>query len=1087
VTPAALALLSLRWYRRTHVAVVLGVATAVSALAGALVVGDSVRGSLRELALLRLGKVEQAVRAQHLFPESLAGRLAGVPLLSLEGTVSDESSSRRAFVVAIHGVDARFWALQGVADPLPGASAREALLSPALAEELGAREGASLLLRIQAPGSVPGSSLYGEREELGRTLRVQAKGTQPASGSGEFALRSSQQAVRALFLPLRLLQRTLKQEGHVNTLVSAGPDDLRPRLRDQATLEDMGLRLRALPAARALSLESASALVADEVAAAARAVAARQGLTPKPLLTYLANTMRVGARELPYSLVTGLDDPRLGGDGIVLSDWAAEDLRAKPGDALEMTYYLWEEGGRLREERARFRVAAVVPLGFGDRDMTPEYPGITEATQLSDWDPPFPVDMQKIRKQDEDYWEHHRGTPKAYLPLARAQELWRHRLGAITALRLAVDAPDLEAARGAFEKELLQRLDPERRGFEVIAARAEALVASRGTTDFDQYFFYFSFFLIVSALLLAGLFFRLGVEQRLHEIGLLRAVGWSPSALRRQWLREGLVLSAAGSVLGTLLALGFAFLVLEALGRFGQGAIGTRALTLHVTPRALAAGALAGIAVAMLTIALTLRGLRRLEPRPLLMGAREDLLVRAGARRSSLAIGGATLLASLALGVLAALGRLDAVAGFFGSGTLSLVALLAFTRGLLREGRLPVASVAGLGVRSASQRPGRSLLSIALIACATFVIVAVGAFRHGTAEAAGDRRSGTGGYALVGESLVPIHYDPGTSEGREQLNLAGPDARILDEVRFMRLRLRPGDDASCLNLYRPQSPRVLGAPPAFVREGRFAFAASLAETEAEKANPWLLLERAAAGTAAIPTIADQNSIQYVLHAKLGDVIELDTPGAGKARLLLVAALESSLFQSELIVAESQFLRLFPGQDGYRVFLLEAPAGTADAVAGLLEGRLSDAGLDLQPASERLLRYLRVENTYIATFQLLGGLGLVLGTFGLATVILRNAAERRRELALLRAVGYRPVELGRLVLTENALLLLAGLGIGALCALVATWPAVGLRGGSLPVRELAALLLAVLLTGLAVSRLALRAIVRGEVLEGLRTD
>jgi ABC-type lipoprotein release transport system permease subunit len=1087
VTPAALALRSLRWYRRTHVAVVLGVATAVSALAGALVVGDSVRGSLRELALLRLGKVEQAVRAQHLFQEPLAGRLAGVPLLSLEGTVSDESSSRRAFDVAIHGVDARFWSLQGVADPLPSSSAREAVLSPALAEELGAREGASLLLRIQAPGSVPGSSLYGEREELGRTLRVQAKGTQPASASGEFALRSSQQAVRAVFLPLRLLQRTLKQEGGVNTVVAAGPEDLRAALRRQSTLEDMGLRLRVLEPARALSLESASALVPDDVADLARAVATRQALTPKPLLTYLANTMRVGDRELPYTLVTGLDHPRLDGDRIVLSDWAAEDLRAKPGDALEMTYYLWEEGGRLREERARFHVAAIVPLSFGDRDMTPDYPGITEATQLSDWDPPFPVDMKKIRKKDEDYWERHRGTPKAYLPLARAQELWRHRLGALTALRLAVDAPDLEAARRAFEKELLLQLDPERRGFEVIAARAEALLASRGTTDFDQYFFYFSFFLIVSALLLAGLFFRLGVEQRLHEIGLLRAVGWSASAIRRQWLREGVVLSAAGSVLGTLLALGFAFLVLEALARFGQGAIGTRALTLHVTPRALAAGALAGIAVAMLTIALTLRGLRRLEPRPLLMAAREDVLERSGARRRSLALGGATLLASLALALLAALGRLDAVAGFFGSGTLSLVALLAFTRGLLRGGALPVGSVAGLGVRSASQRPGRSLLSIALIACATFVIVAVGAFRHGAGDVSGERRSGTGGYALVGESLLPIHYDPGTSEGREQLNLAGPEAKILDEVRFTRLRLRPGDDASCLNLYRPRSPRVLGAPPAFVREGRFAFAASLAETEAERANPWLLLERAARDADAIPAIADQNSIQYVLHSKLGDVIELDTPGAGKARLLLVGALKSSLFQSELIVGESQFLRLFPGQDGYRVFLLEAPAGTSDAVAGLLEGRLSDAGLDLQPASERLLRYLRVENTYIATFQLLGGLGLVLGTFGLATVILRNAAERRRELSLLRAVGYRPVELGRLVLTENALLLLAGLGIGAFCALVATWPAVGLRGGSLPVRELFGLLLAVLVTGLAVSRLALRAIVKGEVLEGLRTD
>lgn len=1103
MTPAALAARSLRWYRRTHLAVVLGVATAVSVLAGALVVGDSVRRSLRELALGRLGRVDEAVRAGHFFREELAAGLAGearaAPLVALEGTVAHDEGGRRAYQVAIYGVDQRFWSLQGLPDPLTTSSAREALLSPALAEELLAAKGVSLLLRIQAPGEVPGSSLYGERDELGRTLRVSLKDVLPARRMGEFALRSSQQAVRAVFLPLRLLQRTLRQEGRVNTVVLAGAgDSLRARLRSQLTLQDLGLRLRALETPRALSLESRSALLDDGVAEAARAIASGQGLLAQPMLTYLANALRAGGREIPYSLVTGLDEaswaralrgakPAAAGlEPILLTDWAARDLGAQPGDPLELTYYVWEEGGRLRTEAARFSVAGVVPLSVGDRGMTPDYPGITESARLSEWYPPFPVDLNKIRSRDEEYWERHRGTPKAFLPLARAQQLWRHRLGGLTALRVPIEGGEAEAARQAFERELLRGIDPERRGFELIEARREALLAARGSTDFDQYFLYFSFFLIVSALLLAGLFFRLGVEQRLPEIGLLRAVGFSSSAVRRQLLLEGLALSALGSVPGVLAAFGFAYLVLQALGRFGFDAVGTRALSLHVTPRAVVAGVLAGIAVALLTIALTLRGLMRLEPRPLLLNAREDLLLRAGERRRSLGTGAAALVSSLALAGLAAAGRLDPVAGFFGSGVASLVALLAFAGGLLRGGRGHVASVASLGLRSASQRPGRSLLSIALIACATFVIVAVGAFRHGPGESNADRKSGTGGYALIGESLLQVHYDPGTPEGREQLNLGGPEAQVLEGVRFTRLRLRPGDDASCLNLYRPQSPRILGAPPAFVREGRFAFAAALARTPPERDNPWLLLE-GAADDGAIPAIADQSSIQYVLHSKLGDALELDTPGAGRVRLRLVAALKSSLFQSELIVGESQFLRLFPGEDGYRVFLLEAAPESSAAVAGLLEARLSDAGLDLQPAAERLLRYLRVENTYIATFQMLGGLGLLLGTLGLATVILRNAAERRRELALLRAVGYRPRHLGRLVLSENAVLLLSGLGIGAACALLATWPAASLRGASVPFAEVAALLLAVLLTGLLVASLAVRAMVRGEVLEGLRTD
>ena len=54
--PRALLLQSLSYYWRTNVAVVLGVATAVAVLAGALLVGDSVRGSLRDL-VLRLARL----------------------------------------------------------------------------------------------------------------------------------------------------------------------------------------------------------------------------------------------------------------------------------------------------------------------------------------------------------------------------------------------------------------------------------------------------------------------------------------------------------------------------------------------------------------------------------------------------------------------------------------------------------------------------------------------------------------------------------------------------------------------------------------------------------------------------------------------------------------------------------------------------------------------------------------------------------------------------------------------------------------------------------------------------------------------
>jgi hypothetical protein len=1164
-----LALRSVSWYRRPNAAVVLGVATAVSVLAGALAVGDSVRASLRKLALGRLGRAEHALVSSGAFREALADDLVAAsagtaaPLraaafVMLDGMVTHEESGRRAGGVIVYGVDDRFWRFHESAPPQ--LSGREALLSEALASELGAERGASLLFRIVRRSEISGASLFGERHDLGRTLRASFAGALPAARLGEFSLRPRQQALRAAFLPLRVLQKAVGWNERANAAVlesrrperagvpgAAAPGAARPRadpsavLRQAASLEDMGLRLRVLRERGTLVLEAANALIGDEAARAAREAAESLGMRSSRVLTYLANTLAAGGREVPYSLVTALEDealqglgaktlrpsgatagaagaaarevaapaggaPRVAADGlgapapatgrpasapaIFLNEWAARELGITGEAILELTYYVWLEEGRLETRSARFTVTGVVPLAgpAADRDFTPDYPGITQSLHLADWSPPFPVDLRKIRPQDEHYWDRHRTTPKAFVRLADGRRLWGHRLGSLTSVRIHPPAgADIEEAGRSFEDALRARLDPQQAGLALEAVRADAEAASQGATDFDQYFLYFSFFLLAAALLLAGLFFRLGVEQRLQELGLLRALGFAPAAIRGQLLSEGLALAAAGSVLGAAGSWAFAGLVLAGLRTIWRGAVGTDRLSLELSTRALAVGVVAGIATAAVVVAVTLRGVASLSPRALLLGAREAAGERRRHAQTTAWLGGFFAAVAVFFTIAARFRAIDAVAAFFAAGLMALLAALSFSWRLLagppRAGS--DISLLGLGLRGATYRPGRSLLSLSLIAFASFVIVSVGAFRHAELGPSRERHSGTGGYALIAESLLPLYDDLDSAAGREALNLAGPDAGVLEGVRFARFRLRPGDDASCLNLYKPQLPRVLAPEPRFLEESRFAFAASLGEVPQHRENPWRLLD-AEPRDGAIPAIADANSIAYVLHRKLGDVIEIDTPGAGRLRLRLVAALAGSVFQSELIVAERHFLRAFPAEDGYRVLLIDAPAGREPAVAAVLEQRLADQGLDVQGAHERLAQYHRVENTYIDTFQALGALGLLLGTVGLSAVILRNAAERRRELALLRAVGYRERHVNALVMAENALLLFLGVSTGALSALLAIVPALLERGGG-RLAPIGGVLLAVLATGLVVSRLAVRAIVRVPVLTGLRTD
>jgi ABC-type antimicrobial peptide transport system permease subunit len=289
-----------------------------------------------------------------------------------------------------------------------------------------------------------------------------------------------------------------------------------------------------------------------------------------------------------------------------------------------------------------------------------------------------------------------------------------------------------------------------------------------------------------------------------------------------------------------------------------------------------------------------------------------------------------------------------------------------------------------------------------------------------------------------------------------------------------------------LNLYEPTNPRILAPTDAFIAKGRFAFQAARATTDAERANPWLLLTRNEAD-GAIPVIGDANSLQYVLHKQLGDDLVIRR-GGRDIRLRVVAALRDSIFQGELVMSQGNFVKLFPDQQGYRVMLVESPAAPASAIAAQLEDAMADHGADATGTAERLAQFHRVENTYLSTFQALGGLGLVLGTIGLATVLLRNVLERRRELALLGAVGFRGSHVLTMVVAENVLLLGCGLLAGAICAGLAIAPAVVERGGRFPITSSGALLLfGVFITGLLSSIVAMNAATRAPLLSSLRSE
>ena len=338
----------------------------------------------------------------------------------------------------------------------------------------------------------------------------------------------------------------------------------------------------------------------------------------------------------------------------------------------------------------------------------------------------------------------------------------------------------------------------------------------------------------------------------------------------------------------------------------------------------------------------------------------------------------------------------------------------------------------------------------------------------------------------MAESVAPLMHDPNTTEGRDGLGLETADP-IVSKTTITRFRLRPGDETSCLTLYRPTNPRIIAPEPRFFSKPRFSFASSMANTPEELANPWLLLNRTFED-GAIAAIADQTTLMYVLHLGVGDDFTF-LPGrtCRPSRLRIVGALADSFLQSELIIGEPAFVRLFPKHEGYRVWMIETAPGQEAGVTTHLEDRLSDFGLDVSDTHQRWAAYHQVENTYLATFQALGSLGLLLGTVGLGAVLARNVLERRREIGLLRAVGSSPADVRGMVLSEGMALVTGGLLLGAGCAVVAILPALRDRAQSLPLASLGGLLIAVFVTGTVASLFAIRLTSKTSIVEAIKSE
>ncbi len=291
-------------------------------------------------------------------------------------------------------------------------------------------------------------------------------------------------------------------------------------------------------------------------------------------------------------------------------------------------------------------------------------------------------------------------------------------------------------------------------------------------------------------------------------------------------------------------------------------------------------------------------------------------------------------------------------------------------------------------------------LSFWTLALGVLIVFAVGLnrpdFSHSSEKA-------TGGYQFYGECRIPIQYDLNTTAGRHHLHLDNIPA----DHHFLQLPKHTEDEASCLNLNKVETPSVIGM-------------------SLEEMSSFGIDTSAMKGDTLIPVAIDEEALLWSMKQKIGDTLIYHTSEGDIVKAIIATSYPTGIFHGNAIMPYTHYGRLWPDETGSRILL-----GNYSQMAT----PLSDYGLTIMPATDRLKLFFEVTHTYLSIFLSLGGLGLLLGLASLLIVIRKNLTARKDEIRLYQSLGFSTDTIVSMLRREQMLVPFLAILTGALMSLI----------------------------------------------------
>ncbi|HUX97600.1 MAG TPA: ABC transporter permease [Bacteroidales bacterium] len=1075
---------SLIHYSKDYLNQVIIIAILASIITGSLLTGDSVRKSLVRNSREKLGNTYILVSSGlRFFDSSISERfkhsyeIKSVPLLETFGYCQNFSTGATALNINIYGITKDFFDFHGI-NGIEIAQGTVAINSE-LADHLGVAEGDEIIIRFREADPIPENAPFAPegKGESSKVLKISR--ILESEKGGNFSLGISQIIPQNIFINIADLQSEKESSFKINRLLVAYNEKISESIVNNALTDllvpsDIGLSIRKS------EVTGETEIISDRIFIDSTIVnkiieELNQGY---PVITYLANSIKASNAETPYSFVSGIPfrgETSPGDREIIISKWLANDLHAVPGDEVTLKWY-HPVGNLLEETEKSFRIKKIAGDDniFSDPSLMPEFPGISGSTSCSSWDAGIPILMDKIRDKDEDYWNTYKGTPKAFVSYKNGKKMWGNNFGPATAIRFPADT-GAEIILNALKGKII----PSDAGFTVSDVMHSGEQAANKGVDFGTLFLSLGFFIILSSIILLSFSVSIFFDSKKEQIRTYFSLGFRNKVIGRMLFNETLLIALAGALTGIFLGYGVNLLIIYALNSVWTGAVQTNTISPGFNLMSVITGFVSTIIIAQMMVMLRLRNfLKR--------------LVTKGEKGFKLHSPVLNLILLLLFAVPAIIiimiswfSEKASVLLSFSAGTLLFISLILSFRqyylsGLKRANSLSQ-SLYSMSKRFYSFYPSQAVTPVVFIAAGIFAIIITGSNRLVLTDKMLMNEGGTGGYLLWSESAIPVKENMNTEAGRIEFGLNDPELKDIEILQGLKLA---GDDASCLNLNHIKAPPLLGInPEEFVRRGSFSFATVIKNSE--EINPWILLTEKA-GENAIYGIADQTVLQWGMMVKTGDTLMFRSENGRLLKIVICGGLKSSIFQGHLLIGDNFFREYFPSVPGSSVFLFDKDTPDTDNLISILSDRFSNYGLAIETASEKLSSFFVVTNTYLNVFTILGMLGLILGVFGLGFMLIRNYEQRKKEFALLMAAGYKSSRISAYIIIDQLIVLVWGIITGTVSAIIATLPS--LRNSDvMSYKLLLIMIIAILLTGLAILYLSVNKVKRTNLLDQIRKD